>query len=127
MLSLSAMLASGGLLTCLSSRLEPLDGLNNVNLLLIGEFRITRQRERLISRRLRLRQVALLVTEILETLLQVKRDRVIDLAANAVIFQMLHQRIAITRDTNHVLMEDVTAIGSDFRRHKRKPQVSIFQ
>ena len=62
--------------------------------LLLRELREDRQRHGLVGRGLRLREVAGLVAEGGEALLQVKRDRVVDLGADAALGQVLTQRVA---------------------------------
>src|SRR5215213_95837 len=106
---------------------KALDGINDVNLLLFRKLRITRQSERLIRCGLRLRKITFFISQILETLLQVKPNRIVDFAAYIVRLQVLHQRIAISGNTNHVLVKNVTAIGSNLRRDERKPQVRVIQ
>src|ERR1044071_1281412 len=104
------MLSFGGILSILKNLGNPV---YNIILLFFSQLRINRQRERFFRCRFGLREVTLLVSEILETLLQVQRNRIVDLAADVVALQMLHQRITISRHTDHVLMKDMSPTCSN--------------
>src|SRR5215216_4854698 len=95
---------------------KTLDRFNNVNLLRFRQFRIDRQCESLASSAFRFRKLTFLVTEMEETLLPVKWNRIVNLCTHAVRLQMFHKSIAPFRDANHVLMKDVTRAWSNMRR-----------
>src|SRR5205085_2684361 len=80
-----------------SSREEASDGLDDVSLLLFGQLREHRERERLVGGGLGAGEVALAVAEVGEALLEVHRHGVVDLRADAARLEVLDERVAARR------------------------------
>src|SRR5687768_17192947 len=110
-----------------SLRLKAFDRVDDVNLLRLAQLRIRRQRKRLRRRALRFRECSFFVAKIRKTLLPVQRDRIIDFRTDAAFAQVVHERVAMTRNTNHVLVEDVAATGPHKRRHYFETQIGFTQ
>src|SRR6185437_5258512 len=99
--------SSGGLLGWgLCGRVEALDCTGHMVDLRPGELRENGQRQYLASGTLRLGQLAGPVGQVREALLQVQRNRVIDLCPDTCRRQVLPQLIAAVR-ADHVLVPDV--------------------
>src|ERR1044071_1756208 len=96
---------------------ESSERLDDVLLLRARQLRIHRERERGARGALGLGEVALAVSEVGEAGLQVERDGVIDLRADAVSLEVFEQRVAaLFGDADDVLVEDVARARQHVRR-----------
>src|SRR5262245_62519504 len=78
-------------------------------LLIGGQLAVDGNREALGRRALGVRKIALTMSEIREAGLQMERNRIVDLVADALLVEMTLQAVAIG-DADHELIEDVTTI-----------------
>jgi len=68
-------------------RVEFLDALHHVGLLVFGELGVDGQRQRLLGRALRVRERARPIAEVLVADLEMQRQRVVDLGADSLLLQ----------------------------------------
>src|SRR5215208_3520228 len=81
----------------------------------IGQFRIDRQRDDFLCCLLTLRKCSGLVAEVLEARLKMKRQRIVNRAADSFLLQMLLQFVT-SRHPKGVLIVDRDIRGVDYRR-----------
>ena len=81
-------------------------------LLLVSQFRINGQSQSFTRRTFCFRERRLLVPQIIEARLEMKRNWIIDLCSNRSLFQVLCGPITTFTNTNHILVKDVASIGS---------------
>src|SRR4029078_11633548 len=79
-----------------------------------GEFRIDRQRERFARGCLTYGEVAGLAAEFTKTRQEMQRRRIVHGIADALVSQMLKQRVAL-RTANHKLVVDMPMAGTVYR------------
>src|SRR5206468_1043653 len=93
--------------------------LDDAPLLFHGDLGEHRKRQHAASCRFADREVAFAVAEEAEAFLQVQRDRVVDLAADLLVAEVLDERVTLAAaDADDVLIEDVSSV----RQHRRPIQ-----
>lgn len=95
---------------------EAADGLDDVVLLVFSQFGEHRQRECFAGGAFGFGEVAFLVAEVAEAVLQVERDGIMNFGADAVLCEVRGERVALAvGDADDVLVEDVHGAGADVK------------
>src|ERR1700753_1285318 len=101
---------------------ETRDSRNNRALLVQRQFRINWKRKNLAASRLCVRQIPVVVAEIRECRLNMKRARIVDLGRNSSVAQIRLQFIS-PRDSNRILVVHMKAV---FRRTREGQHQIVF-